>query len=228
MSAVVFDAASGIRSSGTWPEASRSGDVQALTTVRRIVVARAKGGQGTTTVAAAMAVFAAGHRPTRLMTSDPGAAAAVLGVTVPVGTALLGTPVIERLELATEPVDVDAFTVVDAGRIEQFPESEVRVVTVAVVRGPCYLALRCLVGAGGPQPDGIVLYPGSRHWHYRRGRERGTLEITFWPAQRRLWLKVAAGRTSAWITELLPSLQAALAEAGQALPVLVADQPQER
>ena len=71
-------------------------------------------------------------------------------------------------------------------------------------------------------------YPGSRHWHYRRGRERGTLEITFWPAQRRLWLKIAAGRTSAWITELLPSLQAALAEAGQALPVLVADQPQER
>ncbi len=71
-------------------------------------------------------------------------------------------------------------------------------------------------------------YPGSRHWHYRRGRERGTLEITFWPAQRRLWLKIAAGRTSAWITELLPRLQTALAEAGQALPVLVADQPQER
>ena len=157
MSAVVFDAAAAGRRSSTGPEASRSGDVQVLTTVRRIVVAGAKGGQGTTTVAAAIAVFAAGHRSTRLMTSDPGAAAAVLGVTVPAGRALLGTPVIERLELATDPVDDDAFTVVDAGRIEQFPASEVRVVTVAVVRGPCYLALRSLVGSGGPQPDGIVL-----------------------------------------------------------------------
>lgn len=71
-------------------------------------------------------------------------------------------------------------------------------------------------------------YPGSHHWHYQRAGMRGTLELTWWPAQRRLWLKIAAGRASAWITELLPRLQAALAEAGQALPVLVADQPQER
>lgn len=71
-------------------------------------------------------------------------------------------------------------------------------------------------------------YPGSYHWHYQRGRERGTLELTFWPAQRRLWLKVAAGRTSAWITALLPDLRAALAEAAVTLPVLVADAPQER
>ena len=157
MSAVVFDAAAAGRRSSTGPEASRPGDVQALTTIRRIVVAGAKGGHGTTTVAAAIAVVAAGHRPTGLITNDPGAAAAVLGVTVPVGRALLGTPVIEQLELATDPSDVDAFTVMDAGRIEQLPGQEERATTVAVVRGPCYLALRSLVGASGPQPDGVVL-----------------------------------------------------------------------
>jgi hypothetical protein len=66
-------------------------------------------------------------------------------------------------------------------------------------------------------------YPGSRHWHYQRAQQTGTLELTWWPAQRRLWIKVASGRASAWIDELLPGLQAALAEAVQALPVLVAD-----
>jgi hypothetical protein len=71
-------------------------------------------------------------------------------------------------------------------------------------------------------------YPGSRHWHFQRGTEAGTLEITWWPAKRRLWLKIAAGRERAWITEVLPGLQAALAAAGQALPVLVAEQPRER
>ena len=74
MSAVVLDAAAAGRRSITGLEASRPGDVQALTTIRRIVVAGAKGGQGTTTVAAAIAVVAAGHRPTRLITNDPGAA----------------------------------------------------------------------------------------------------------------------------------------------------------
>ncbi len=71
-------------------------------------------------------------------------------------------------------------------------------------------------------------YPGSRHWHYRTGPQPGTLEITWWPAQRRLWLKVAGGRTSAAIEDLLPRLQAALTSALSTLPVLVADQPVER
>lgn len=74
----------------------------------------------------------------------------------------------------------------------------------------------------------LVSYPGCYHWHYRRGRARGTLELTYWPACRRLWLKIAAGRSSAEMVELLPRLPAALAEAAQALPVLVAAQPKER
>jgi hypothetical protein len=42
-------------------------------------------------------------------------------------------------------------------------------------------------------------YPGCVHWHYKKGKERGTLEITWWESKRRLWFKVAAGRTGEWI-----------------------------
>ena len=77
--------------------------------------------------------------------------------------------------------------------------------------------------------DGTLkAYPGSRHWHLRRGSERGTLEVTWWPAQRRLWFKVAAGRTGAWIEQDLPRLQARLSAPGSAGAVLVSAPPTER
>lgn len=47
----------------------------------------------------------------------------------------------------------------------------------------------------------LVKYPGCVHWHFKRGRERGTLEVTWWPQQRRLWFKVQAGRTGEWVEE---------------------------
>lgn len=59
----------------------------------------------------------------------------------------------------------------------------------------------------------LASYPGSVHWHYAHGRERGTLEITWWPARERLWFKVSAGRTALWIKALLPALQQQLSEA---------------
>ncbi len=59
----------------------------------------------------------------------------------------------------------------------------------------------------------LASYPDSVHWHYAHGRERGTLEITWWPARQRLWFKVSAGRTAPWLTALLPALRQSLAEA---------------
>ena len=53
-------------------------------------------------------------------------------------------------------------------------------------------------------------YPGSTHWHVSRANERGTLEITWWPAENRLWFKVAAGRTAMWINHASPKLRARL------------------
>jgi len=32
----------------------------------------------------------------------------------------------------------------------------------------------------------LAKYPGSVHWHFKKGKQRGTLEITLWKAQRRL------------------------------------------
>ena len=55
-------------------------------------------------------------------------------------------------------------------------------------------------------------YPGSIHWHYKRGKQPGTLEITWWPAKPRLWIKVAAGRSANWIDEIIPLLKRRLEE----------------
>jgi hypothetical protein len=56
----------------------------------------------------------------------------------------------------------------------------------------------------------VKSYPGCTHWHWRSGRQSGTLEVTLWPARRRLWLKVQAGRRAAWIDQVVPALKAAL------------------
>src|ERR1700722_16350196 len=56
----------------------------------------------------------------------------------------------------------------------------------------------------------LKTFPGRVHWHLKRGRERGTLEITWWPKQRKLWIKVQAGRTAAWIDEMTPRLKKAI------------------
>jgi hypothetical protein len=55
-------------------------------------------------------------------------------------------------------------------------------------------------------------YPGSVHWHVKRGSESGTLEITFWPLEHRAWFRVQDGRKAEWIEEGLETLIAALRE----------------
>jgi hypothetical protein len=37
--------------------------------------------------------------------------------------------------------------------------------------------------------------------------QKGTLEITWWEAKNRLWLKVAKGRMGNWMTENITALQ---------------------
>ena len=50
-------------------------------------------------------------------------------------------------------------------------------------------------------------YPGCTHWHCKLGREKGTLEITLWPAKRRAWFKVQSGRRAPWIDEVVPQMK---------------------
>ena len=53
-------------------------------------------------------------------------------------------------------------------------------------------------------------YPGSIHWHLKRGIQPGTLELTLWEAKRRVWARVQDGRHAEWIDEALPQVKDAV------------------
>jgi hypothetical protein len=49
--------------------------------------------------------------------------------------------------------------------------------------------------------------PGSIHWHFRKiGEPHGTLELTYWPENKRLWAKVHPGRRAKWIPGCITKL----------------------
>ena len=56
-------------------------------------------------------------------------------------------------------------------------------------------------------------YPGCVHWHYKRPDQKGTLELTLFVRDRRVWAAVQDGRKAPWIDEELPRLQAAIERA---------------
>ena len=63
------------------------------------------------------------------------------------------------------------------------------------------------VGLGVTLRTSLVSFPGSVHWHFRKhGERRGTLEMTFWPERRRLWVKIQAGRRAGWIRGAMEAL----------------------
>ena len=45
----------------------------------------------------------------------------------------------------------------------------------------------------------LSTYPGSVHWHFKKGNGRGTLEATYWPERHRAWLSSRSGREAEWI-----------------------------
>jgi hypothetical protein len=50
-------------------------------------------------------------------------------------------------------------------------------------------------------------YPGCVHWHFQRQKQKGTLELTLFARDRRVWAQVQHGRKAPWIDEELPGLQ---------------------
>ena len=56
----------------------------------------------------------------------------------------------------------------------------------------------------------LAKHRGCTHWHWKRGRERGTLEVTAWPERRRIWMTVQSGRTGPWIEGTAARLKAYL------------------
>jgi hypothetical protein len=53
----------------------------------------------------------------------------------------------------------------------------------------------------------LASYPGSTHWHYRKPGQKGTLELTLYIPDRRIWAKIQDSRKAPWINATLPSLR---------------------
>ena len=129
---------------------------------RTITLIGARGGQGTTTVAAAIALFAAVQEHTVLVSSEPVAAAAVLGVPAPDGPAPVEvSPTLLLAAHDSAQVPVAGVVVVDAGRAAPGVEApgwdgE----RYLVLRGPCYVALATAL-AMGVACDGVILVAES-------------------------------------------------------------------
>jgi hypothetical protein len=53
----------------------------------------------------------------------------------------------------------------------------------------------------------LASFPGSTHWHFKRPKERGTLEITLFPRDRRIWAQIQDGRRAEWIEPCLANIR---------------------
>ncbi len=53
----------------------------------------------------------------------------------------------------------------------------------------------------------LAKYPGCVHWHFKKDRERGTLEITLWHKEHRAWFSIQSRRTGDWIAETIAQLK---------------------
>jgi hypothetical protein len=58
----------------------------------------------------------------------------------------------------------------------------------------------------------LASFPGSTHWHFKRTKERGTLEITFFPRDRRIWAQIQDGRRADWIEPSLANIKQVVEE----------------
>ncbi len=107
----------------------------------------AKGGVGTSTVAAVIALHASRQRPVELRATTPerlDELAALLGIThTPGAPLILGGDACE-----------DTLVVVDGGTDATLPEGTTA--SLLVIRA-CYLALRRALQRAGPRPDGVIL-----------------------------------------------------------------------
>jgi hypothetical protein len=58
----------------------------------------------------------------------------------------------------------------------------------------------------------LATFPGSIHWHFNKPGERGTLEITLFPRDRRIWAQIQAGRRADWIEPCLKKIKQVVEE----------------
>ena len=49
-------------------------------------------------------------------------------------------------------------------------------------------------------------YRGCIHWHLKKGKKRGTLELTLLPKEERAWFSIHQNRKGDWIDETVSTL----------------------
>lgn len=187
---------------------------------RSILITGARGGQGTTTVAAALALHAASVGDAVLKAPPQQGAAAILGhPAIDRGESVAVTG---HLTLATPPATVTADTlVVDGGLHDGAREwlSEEQGERYVVLRGPCYVALATLVSSSARQPDGIILVAEDG----RSLSARDVAEITGLPVVATVDATPRVARTID--AGLLPSRITRLRELSQLRTLVRAPQP---
>lgn len=52
---------------------------------------------------------------------------------------------------------------------------------------------------------------GSYHWHFKKGREKGVLEVTYWPKQSELLIEIHDNRRNEWNMAVIEPLAEAFA-----------------
>ncbi len=84
----------------------------------------------------------------------------------------------------------------------EFQSGQQTINVVEIVERSCGMeALTCTMKGT------LAGYPGCVHWHWKKGKETGTLEISWWAQRKRLWFKVASGRGGSWIEETVVRLK---------------------
>jgi len=59
----------------------------------------------------------------------------------------------------------------------------------------------------------LAKHPGSVHWHYKNGKQSGTLELTLLASHRRIWAQEQNRRKAEWIDATLPKVQRSIERA---------------
>ena len=84
----------------------------------------------------------------------------------------------------------------------QIPNNSIHKIIVEVVETVCKAnGLACALRGT------LRTYPGCVHWHYQHAKQKGTLEITWWELENRLWFKVTENRRGKWMDDALPKLK---------------------
>lgn len=53
---------------------------------------------------------------------------------------------------------------------------------------------------------------GSYHWHFKKGKEKGVLEVTYWPKRNTLWFDIHENRKVDWNIAVIGPLAESFAE----------------